>query len=70
MKKVNIQGCLISISYFEKTHKGNLLVEFSNNRSGIVSTEATGAQPKSPGNEFTGKYNTTSRQNGEAFFVD
>jgi len=68
MKKIDLLGCLIGRFYFKKTHNGNLIGEFSNNRINIISSESSDAQNENNSNDFVGDYNTTWQQDGEPFF--
>ncbi len=59
---------LIGSFFFKKTQNGNLIGEFSNNQSDIISTESADRTDPSDFSDFVGVYNATWQQNGETFF--
>lgn len=67
MRQIDISGCLIGRFYFKKSHNGNLVGEFSNNRINIVSSESADVQSNETNTDFIGVYNTTWQQSGEPF---
>lgn len=67
MKQIKSSDHLIGRFYFKKSHNGNLIGEFSNNRFDIISSESADALSKNHPNDFIGVYNTTWQQNGEPF---
>jgi hypothetical protein len=69
MKQINIYHCLIGRFYFKKTHNGNLIGEFSNNRINIISSESADVHGENDSDDFIGIYNTTWQQDGQPFFA-
>ncbi len=69
MKQINLSDCLMGRFYFKKTHNGNLIGEFSNNRITIISSESADSHSENDSDDFIGTYKTTWQQDGEPFFA-
>ncbi len=67
MNQINVSNNLIGRFYFKKTQNGNLLGEFSNNRSLSNSTES--ADVIISIENFVGEFISTWHQDGEAIFT-
>lgn len=68
MKRINIEDHLIGRFYFKQTHNGNLIGEFSNNRTNIISTESADTLTTTQHANFIGEYNGTWQQDSTPFF--